>query len=75
MIRSFFAVVVAAIGFGVGVQAVPSFEEGTRYARGGGLQIPIVNGLLSTSTRWSAISVASHLSICGKQYFPTESLL
>lgn len=48
MVLPFFAVGVAAIGVVVGVQAAPFFEEGTRYARGGGLQIPIVNGLLST---------------------------
>lgn len=45
MVRSFFAVGVAAIGVVVGVQAARSFESGTWYARGGGAQIPIVNSL------------------------------
>lgn len=44
MLRSFFAVGLAAIGFGVGVGAAPFFE-GTWYARGGASQIPLVNGL------------------------------
>ncbi|TID16045.1 Proteasome subunit beta type-3 [Venturia nashicola] len=41
MVRSFIVAGVAAIGFVVGVQAAPFFD-GTRYARGGAFQIPIL---------------------------------
>lgn len=42
MKTSFFNVVVVIFKLVVELQAAPSFESGTWYARGGGLQIPIV---------------------------------